>query len=159
MEQKYAAPIEKIFGLLTDAKWLETRSLALGELSAKVKAKKAGNKVAVSMTRRVKRDLPALVAKVLSPESDLQFEERWIADGDGGYQGTLAMDIVGQPVTMSAEFSLVPAGKGCIFRIEHKARCSIPLIGGTVAKFALGQIEQGCADEFAYLVGQLKKKA
>ena len=159
MEQKYAAPIETVVGLLTDPKWLEARSLALGELSVRVKTKKVGNKVALSMARRVKRELPALVVKVLSPESDLQFEESWIADGDGGYQGTLAMDIVGQPVAMSAEFSLVPAGKGCIFRIEHKAKCGIPLIGGTVAKFALGQIEQGCADEFAYLVGQLKKKA
>ena len=30
MEQKYSAPIEKVFSLLTDPKWLEARSLALG---------------------------------------------------------------------------------------------------------------------------------
>lgn len=157
MEQKYNAPVDTVFGLLTNAKWLEARCLAVGELSAKVKAKKSGKNVAVSMTRRVKRDLPALVAKVLQSESSLQFEEDWTPDGEGGYRGTLAMDIVGQPVKMTAEFELVAAGKGCVYRIEHHTKCSIPLVGGAVAKFAHGQIEKGCADEFAYLVEQLKR--
>lgn len=43
------------------------------------------------------------------------------------------------------------------YRIEHQAKCSIPLVGGPVAKFAQGQIEQGCVAEFAYLVDYLKK--
>jgi hypothetical protein len=157
MEQKYNAPIDKVFALLTDPKWLEARSAAVGELSAKIKAKKSGAGVKLSMTRHVKRDLPALVAKVLSPESDLQFEESWTAGDSGGYSGSLSMDIVGQPVKMSADFELTPAGKGCVYRIEHHTKCSIPLVGGPVARFAQGQIEQGCADEFAYLVAYLKK--
>lgn len=155
MEQKYNAPIEKVFALLTDPKWLEARSLALGELSAKVKAKKSAKGVALSMTRRARRELPALVAKVLPAESDLQFEETWTA-ADGGYDGDLTMDIVGQPVKMKAEFTLEAAGKGCIYRIEHEIKCSIPLVGGTVAKFAQGQVEAGCAAEFKYLVDYLK---
>lgn len=157
MEQKYNAPINKVYALLTDPKWLEARSLAVGELSAKVKAKKSAKSVSLSMTRRVKRELPALVAKVLPAESDLQFEETWQPDGDGGYSGTLTMDIVGQPVKMNAVFTLKPAGKGCTYEVEHQTKCSIPLVGGPVAKFAQGQIEQGCADEFAYLVDHLKK--
>lgn len=158
MEQKYSAPIDKVFALLTDPKWLEARSLALGEISAKVKVRKAGKGVAVSMTRHVRRELPALVAKVLSPESDLQFEETWTPEGDG-YVGKLTMDIVGQPVKTTADFSLRPAGKGCVYRIEHVVKCSIPLLGGTVAKFAQGQIEQGCADEFRHLAEALKSAA
>jgi hypothetical protein len=155
MEQKYNAPVDQVFALLTDPKWLEARSLALGELSAKVKVKKSAKGAVVSMTRRVRRELPALVAKVLPQESDLQFEEQWTKDGEG-YTGTLAMDIVGQPVKMTAQFSLQPAGKGCVYRIEHHTKCSIPLLGGPVAKFAQGQIEHGCAQEFAQLVAQLK---
>lgn len=107
------------------------------------------------MKRHVKRELPALVAKVLSDESDLQFEETWTADGDG-YIGKMTMDIVGQPVKMTADFSLQPSGKGCIYQIQHTVKSSIPLLGGTVAKFAQGQIEEGCAGEFRYLVKALK---
>jgi len=155
MEQKYSASLDAVYNLLTDARWLEARCLALGELSAKIKVRKSAKGAAVTMTRRVKRELPALVAKVLPAESDLQFDESWAPDGEG-YGGTIEMNIVGQPVKMAAQFSLAPAGKGCVYRIEHSTRCSIPLIGGTVAKFAQGQIEHGCAEEFAYLVKQLK---
>lgn len=158
MEQKYAAPIDKVFALLTDPKWLQERSAALGELKATVKAKKGGGGVTLSMNRRVRRDLPALVSKVLSPESDLVFEEAWSAPGEGGARtGTLKMDAVGQPVKMTAKFSLKPAGKGCVYEITHTCKASVPLIGGVVEKFAQGQVESGCANEFAYLVDYLKK--
>lgn len=157
MEQKYSAPADKVYALLTDPKWLEARCLALGELSASVKVKKAaGGGVVVTMKRRVERDLPALIAKVLPAESDLVLEEKWSAEEDGTRTGTMTLDIVGQPVTMSAEFELAPAGKGSVYRITHRCRSSIPLVGGTVAKFAQGQVESGCADEFAYLVRYLK---
>jgi hypothetical protein len=157
MEQKYNAPVDKVFSLLTDPKWLEARSLALGELSASVKAKKGGGGVALTMKRRVRRELPGLIAKVMSPESDLMFEETWSSEADGGRTGTLTMDAVGQPVKMTAQFELAPAGKGCVYRITHKCKSSVPLIGGAVEKFALGQVEKGCADEFGYLVDYLKK--
>jgi hypothetical protein len=159
MEQKYSAPIDKVFGLLTDPKWLEARCLAVGELSASVKAKKAkGGGVSLTMKRRVKRDLPGVLAKVMSSESDLVFEETWTPGEDGGWTGTLAMDAIGQPVKMTATFELVPSGKGCVYRITHKCKSNVLLIGGMVEKFAQEQVEHGCADEFAYLVGYLKKK-
>ncbi|MEY2953507.1 MAG: hypothetical protein RLZZ401_1594 [Pseudomonadota bacterium] len=157
MEQKYSAPTDKVFALLTDPKWLEARSLALGELSASVKAKKSAKGVALTMKRRVKRELPGLVAKVMPPEADLVFEEAWSAEADGARTGSLHMEAVGQPITMSAEFTLSPAGKGCIYSITHKCKSSVPLIGGVIAKFAQGQVEEGCADEFKYLVDYLKK--
>jgi uncharacterized protein YndB with AHSA1/START domain len=159
VEQKYAAPVDKVFALLTDPKWLQERSAAIGELSAKVTAKKGGGGVTLTMKRRVRRDLPTLIAKVLNPESDLIFEETWSAAGEGGARtGTLTMEVVGQPVRMSATFELAPAGKGCVYRITHKCKSSVPLIGGVVEKFAQGQVESGCADEFAYLVGCLKDR-
>lgn len=156
MEQKFSAPLETVFAHLTDPHWIEARCLALGELSAKVKAKKAGKGVKLTMTRRVKRELPALIARVLPSESDLHFEETWTPEGKG-YVGTLAMDVVGQPVSMKADFSLEPAGKGCVYRITHVAKCSIPLVGGPVARYSQGEIEKGCADELKYLVAFLKK--
>jgi hypothetical protein len=58
---------------------------------------------------------------------------------------------------MTAEFELAASGKGCVYRITHQCKSSVPLLGGAVAKFAQGQVEKGCADEFAYLVDYLKK--
>jgi uncharacterized protein YndB with AHSA1/START domain len=158
MEQKYSAPMDKVFALLTDPKWLEARCLAVGELSASIKAKKKNGGVVIAMTRRVRRELPGVLARVMSPESDLVFEETWSAEEDGRRTGTLTMDAVGQPVRMTATFELAPSGKGCVYRITHKCKSGVPLIGGIVEKFAQEQVEEGCADEFRYLVDYLKRK-
>jgi hypothetical protein len=154
VEQKLATSVDKAYALLTDPKWLEARCLALGELSAACKTKKTPS-VVVTMKRRVRRELNAVISKVLNPESDIELEERWAAEGKG-HKGQLTLQIVGKPITVTGEFELVPEGKGCVYRIQHHAKVSVPLIGGVVAKFVLGQTEQGCADELTYLADHLR---
>ena len=157
MERKLGAPVATVFALLTDPKWLQARCLALGELSASCKARKSAGDVVVTMRRRVHRDLNALIAKVLNPDSDIEIEERWIA-ADGGYTGSYTLQIVGKPVTVTAEFALQPQGKGSVYRIQHSAEVRVPLVGGVVEKFVIGQSEQACADELDYLVENLKAR-
>jgi len=156
MEKKFNAPVDKVFALLIDPKWLEARCLALGELSAQCKTKKAAGGATVTMKRRVRRELNAMISKVLSPESDIELVEQWSVDKDSR-KGSLALQVVGKPISVTGEFELVPDGKGCIYRIQHHAKVQVPLIGGVVAKFVIGQTEQGCADELDYLADYLKK--
>ena len=156
MEKKFNAPIDKVFGLLTDPKWLEARCLALGELSANCKTKKTAGAATVTMKRRVRRELNAVISKVLNPESDIELVEQWKVDKDRR-SGTFTLQVVDKPVTVTAEFELASEGKGCVYRIQHDAKVRVPLIGGVVAKFVLGQTEQGCADELDYLADYLKK--
>lgn len=156
MEHKYSAPADKVFALLTNGKWLEERSAAMGEESASCKATKKAGAVTVTMKRRVTRELPPVLAKLMSPEADIELTEVWTPEGDG-YSGTLAMTIVGKPVKITAAFELTPAGKGCLYKIEHQCKASIPFVGAQVEKFVLGQTEQGCLDELEYLASYLKK--
>jgi hypothetical protein len=156
VEKKFNAPVDKVFGLLTDPKWLEARSLALGELSANCKTKKTATGATVTMKRRVRRELNAVISKVLNPESDIELVEQWAIAKDRR-SGTFTLQVVGKPVTVTAEFALAPEGKGCVYRIQHDASVRVPLIGGVVAKFVMGQTEAGCADELDYLADYLKK--
>ncbi len=95
MEQKSIAPIDQVCARFSDAKWLEARSLALGVPSARSKAKKGAKGATVSMTRQVKRDLRAPVAKALPSEAALQFEKcsiwllggRWPSSRTGRLRG------------------------------------------------------------------------
>lgn len=155
VEKKIPASLDKVYASLIDAKWLEARCLALGELSASCKTRTSPG-VVVTMKRRVRRELNPLISKVLNPESELELEEHWLADGKG-YKGQLTLQIVGKPITVKADFELVPDGKGCLYRIQHHAKVNVPLIGGVVEKFILGQTEQGCADELDYLADFVKK--
>ena len=156
VEKKFSADIGTVFDLLTNAKWLEQRSLDLGELSAAVKIKKSAKGTQVSMKRRVSRNLPALIAKVLSPETDMTLEQGFSPDNDG-YSGSLTLELAGQPVKIGGDFELQVSGKGCVYRIEHHAKCSVPLIGGAIEKYALSEVDQGCLDELDYLAAYLKK--
>jgi len=83
MDQKFTAPIDRVCARLSDAKWLEVRSLALGEPSARVKAKKHAKGATISMTRQVKRDLHVPVGEALVSEAALQFEKCsiWLLGG------------------------------------------------------------------------------
>ncbi|MBL0088267.1 MAG: DUF2505 domain-containing protein [Ideonella sp.] len=155
VEKKIAASLDRVYASLIDPKWLEARCLALGELSASCKTKKSPS-VVVTMKRRVRRELNALISKVLNPESDIELEERWSAEGKG-YKGQLTLQIVGKPITVRGDFELIPDGKGCVYRIQHHAKVKVPLIGSVVEKFVLGQTEQGCADELGYLADFMKK--
>jgi hypothetical protein len=156
MEKKLTAPVDKVYALLTDPKWLEERCLALGELSANCKAKKAAAGTTVTMKRRIRRELNAVVSKVLNPESDFELVEKW-SGGKDRRDGTFTLQVVGKPITVTAEFELEPDGKGCVYRIQHHAKVDMPFVGGVVAKFVIGQTEQGCADELDYLASDLKK--
>jgi hypothetical protein len=157
MEQKFNVPAAVVLELLTNAKWLEARCLAMGELSASVKAKKKAGQIHVTMKRRLRRDLPGVLAKVLSPESDLVMEEVWTLEEGGEASGTMDVEIVGQPVRLNADFELLQSGKGCIYRITHRAKASVRLVGGTIERFATKQTEEACALELKYLADYLKK--
>jgi hypothetical protein len=156
MEKQFSVPVDKVFALLTDPKWLEARCLSLGELSARCKTKKSEGAVTVTMKRRVRRELNAVISKVLNPDSDIELQEQWTVEKNRRV-GTFTLQIIGKPITVTADFELAPEGKGCVYRIQHRANVRVPLIGGVVEKFLLGQVQQGCADELDYLADYLKK--
>ena len=70
---------------------------------------------------------------------------------------TYTLTIIGKPITVTADIELEAAGKACIYRIKHKARVKVPLIGGVIEKFMIGETEKGCAEELTYLADFLKK--
>lgn len=156
VEKKFSASIDTVFELLTDAKWLEQRCLDLGEISAKVKAKRTAKGATVSMAREVKREVSGVVGKVLPKQGSITIEEAWAPEGNG-HTGTLDMTLVGLPVKITGSLSVMPSGKGSIYTVEHKVKCSVPLVGGAVEKFVLGELEKGATDELDYLAKALKK--
>ena len=156
METQLNATVERVFGLLTDPRWLEARSHALGELSAKCAVRPQADGVKVTMNRRVHRDMNPVIAKVLNPDSDIEIVEHWSGDAKRR-RATYRMTIVGKPVTVTADIELEATGKTCVYRIKHRGDVKVPLIGGVIERFVVGEAEKGCADELDYLVDQLKK--
>lgn len=154
MEHKFNASADAVFGLLTNPKWIEARCLAMGELSASCKVKKTGG-ITVTMKRRVHRDLNAIIARVLNPDSDIEIVENWLGDA-ARRTASYMLTVVGKPISVTANIELEAAGKACIYRIQHQAKVKVPLIGGLIEKFVIAETEKGCADELDYLAHYLK---
>lgn len=159
MQIKYNAPLETVYAKLTDPKFLEERSLAMGELSANCKVKKLASGHTVTMKREVRRELPSFLAKLFNPVQTIVIEERWSDDDDGGMQATYKLVVTGQPVEVTADIALKPSGKGCVYEIAHRCKARIPLIGGQIERYVLAQTEAGCKDELDYLANLLKKSS
>lgn len=142
--------LDTVWARLQDPDFRVERSLALGELSADCEIEDFGDSLTVAMEREVSRELPSVLAKVFNPKQTLNFQEEWQADGDG-WSGTMQITIKGQPVVISAEMALQPQGDGCEYRVSHRCKAKIPLVGGKVEKFVLSQTDDGAVAELDYL--------
>jgi hypothetical protein len=142
--------IQTVYEALTDPDYLVDRNLALGELSSECEVERFEGGATITAVREVRRELPAFIARLFNPVNVLDMTEHWRLNGDH-WSGDWTMRIRSQPVTIFGSFELVPTPAGCRYRVTHRAKAKIPLIGGRLETFVLEQTDQGAADEQAYL--------
>ncbi|TNF36711.1 MAG: DUF2505 domain-containing protein [Gammaproteobacteria bacterium] len=151
---EFSHDVETVYSLMTDPQFLVDRSLALGELSADCEVEEDDESATVTMSREVKRDLPAFLAKLFNPVQSMHMTEEW-QRVDDGFSGHYHIDVQGQPVTIDAEFTLKPGKKGCIYTIDYTCKARIPMVGRKVEQFIIDQAKTGVTAEMAYLKKQL----
>ena len=142
--------VEIVYEALTEPQFLVDRCLDLGELSAECDVEEDEECTTVNLMREIRRDLPRIMAKLFNPVQVMDMQELWQAQGDG-WRGEWTMDVRGQPITISANFELVPTKTGCRYSVTHRAKAKIPLVGKQVEKYILGQTGDGATDELTYL--------
>lgn len=142
----FSRDVETIFEKLTDPDFLVERCVALGEKNIQCDVESDGRLTTVILTRTIKRDLPAVLAKIFGAENQMTMKEKWEDIGKNKI-GSYVVDVQGQPVTLSAKFKLKPTDKGCEYSIDYTCKAKIPLLGGKVEDFILGQTEAGMRKE------------
>lgn len=150
MHYEFEHDAQSVFNLLTDPDFLVDRCLDLGELEASCEVEEKGDVTVISLTRKLTRDLPRFLAKMMDPEQTMHMTEKWQSDGEGGWNGNYTFEMEGQPVIIRASFELYPTDAGCCYSIEHDVTAKIPLIGGKIEKYIGGQVDDGCTDELDY---------
>lgn len=151
LSYEFDCDVETVMGLLTDPQYLVDRNLALGELEADCDVDEEGDALVINVRRKVVRELPGFLAKMFDPEQVMQMTETWQPDDEGGWAGNYTMEFEGKPVSIAADFELYATDTGCCYSIQHRAKAKIPLIGGKVEKYIMGQTASGCDDEIGYL--------
>jgi len=146
----FNASVDAVFDKLTDPDFLVARSVALGEKNIQCDVESEGRKTTVTLARTIKRDLPAVLAKLFGTENRTVLTEKW-EDIGSSKSGTYTLDVIGQPVSLSARFKLKPTAQGCEYSADYTCKAKIPIVGGKVEDFILGQTEDGMRREMDYL--------
>lgn len=144
----------QVYALLTDKTFLAERIVAVGEDPPTIKIIKKGKKINIDLRRAARRDLPKVAAKVIGSVQKFTMQESWEPDGDG-WSGSYLIEFDGVPGHVAADFDLYPTDNGCVYSITHKPKVNIPIIGKTLEKILVSQVEDGCDAEIDYLVEAL----
>jgi len=145
---------DTVFDLMTDPDFLVQRCVALGEKNIQCDVEIEGRKTCIILARTIKRDLPAFLAKLFGSENRMVMTENWESIGNS-WMGDYIVEVEGQPVKLSAKFKLKPTSEGCEYSIDYRCKANIPLVGGKVEAFILGQTEEGMRKEMDYLKARL----
>ena len=155
IEYEFEHPADKVYGLLTDKAFLAERLEAVGEDPAAIKISKKGKKLEIQLERAARRDLPKVAAKLVGSVQKFSMKEVWQPDGDG-WSGSYLIKFEGVPGSVAAYFELYPTEGGCIYSIDHTPSVNLPVIGKTLEKILVSQVEDGCDAEIDYLAEALE---
>ncbi len=136
--------------LCTELKHQEAIYGQLGGTDIKIKRDGRSPNVKLKISRKEVANPPAAIRRIVPSTNEVSHTEDWAADGDG-YSADLVIDIKGVPVKIVGTKSLQPEKGGCRVEWNFDVTSGIPLLGGIIASFAGGEIEQKLEQEFKVL--------
>lgn len=142
--------LASVFKLCTEQKSQEQVYAQLGGTDVKIKREGRAPNVKLRIARKEAANPPAAIRKLVPATTEVSHTEDWGADGDG-YSADIAIDIKGVPVKISGTKSLQPEKGGCVVEWKFDVTSGIPLLGGIIASFAGGEVEQKLEKEFRIL--------
>jgi len=142
--------VDSALKLCTDQKHQEAIYAQLGGTDLRVKRDGRSPNIKLKISRKEVANPPAAIRKLVPSTSEVSHTEDWSADGDG-YSADIAIDIKGVPVKIAGTKSLQPEKGGCSVEWNFDVTSGIPLLGGIIASFAGGEVEQKLEKEFKVL--------
>jgi hypothetical protein len=131
----YPASPSAVVQMMTDPEFQKRKCAASGALSHEV-AVEPGPDPVVTVVRRMPVDrIPEMLRALVKRGITVRETVRWQgAAPDGSRTGSVALEILGQPVTMRGTIALAPTTDGTDGRIQADVKATIPLFGGKVEK-------------------------
>lgn len=155
IKYQFSADAKTVYEHLTSPEFLKSRCEELGEIKVSSKVVEKNGVKTLTLDRTIRRDLPAILAKMFNPENRTVMTEKWQAKGES-YEGSYEIDVIGQPVKLFANFTLKDNAKGSLYTIDHSCKARIPLVAKHVERFVVGQIGDGFNKEMDVLEKRLK---
>jgi len=144
------ADLASVFKLCTEQKSQEAIYAGLGGSDVKIRREGRAPNVRLHISRKEPANPPAAIRRIVPGVNEVSHTEVWTTEGDG-FEADIVVEIKGVPVKIVGTKSLQPEKGGCRVEWKFDVTCGIPLLGGLIASFAGGEIEQKLEREFKLL--------
>ncbi|HVA60118.1 MAG TPA: DUF2505 domain-containing protein [Mycobacteriales bacterium] len=157
----YETDPQRVFSALTDEAFLRAKFGELGARDVDVLEcgpSPSGSGFRVVTRRTVSVDVPGFAKRLLSPSNAVTQTDVWGQAGDGVRTGHWSVEVAGVPSTMGGTMSLEASGAGSDYRLDGEVKVSVPLLGGKLEGFAVGNAERDIARECEFLARWLAER-
>ena len=143
--------LDTVFARVTDPDFLRRRAEAQGEKNIVVKVDREAQLV-IRIERDVERNLPSFMKKVFSPTNHIIDLQRWTTTGADRWAEWTVEIQEQKRVHLKGRLTLSAApGGGCDYNETFTAEVNMPLIGGRVAKYVLGETEAAIRRQLEFM--------
>lgn len=145
----FAAPVDRVFAMLTDPVFLRAVCLATEPIEYDVSVTRLQ-----TSTRRV-MPTPSVISRLAGPRLAIVDQITWDpAAVDGVRQGTSLITVEGMPAQLDGTVTLAPGGRGTMVHYDGDLAVRVPVLGPGLAKQAAPallealDVQQRVGDEF-----------
>lgn len=147
----FGSDVERMFALLTDPEFLRRRAEALGERDIAVTVDRTSGQLKIEIKREVEQNLPSFMKKIFSGRQTLIDRQAWKSESGAHISDWTVQLGDGKRIQLRGSLTLAPAaGGGCDYTEAFTASASIPLIGGRIEKFVLGETESSIRKQIEF---------
>ena len=146
----YPADVATVFAMIGDEGFLRERYEALGATDVEVTCVEEDGRYRITIDRSVPVTVPSFARKVLSPRTKIHQVDEWSLADLAEMTGRWTVKTHGLPIEMRGTVRLSPSGSGSVHEITGDMHVGIPLIGGRLKKYLLGDTIESISGEHAF---------
>lgn len=110
-----------------------------------------GKSFSIRIERKVPVSMPGMGKN--APESTVVNDETWNL---ASKTGRVVVELKGMPLEMSCLTSMKDEGKDCVVSYQWEVKSKIPLVGGTIEKMVVNDMEKKAEEETQAAIALLK---
>lgn len=153
---RYPAPADVVIKMFTDKNFHTAKLEAMGMVKFEVVSHHFENgEFQIKIDRRVPLQAPGVVKKVVSAETRVVNEEFWSV---ASKTGRVEVEPVGMPIEMRCQTRIEDVGEqSCTVTFDWEIHSKMPLMGASLEKYVVQDIENRAADETRVAISLLDK--
>ena len=143
-EQRYDAPADEVYAMLTDRSFRERVCVTGGALEHTVTITAAGDAITAVVDQTLAAGgIPSFATKMVGDRIRVVQTEEW------SVRTAASLDVVipGKPARLTGDITLVPAGTGTVEKVDGEVKVNIPFVGGKLEKLIADLVQSALRNE------------